>query len=47
MSIFIHDCIECQQSKHIKQKFKLQQYKHFQKMHHISNIEYQWIQKAL
>ena len=47
MSIFIHDCIECQQNKHINQKFKQQQYKHFQKMLRISNTEYQWIQKDL
>ena len=29
MSIFIHNCIECQQNRHINQKFKLQRYKFF------------------
>ena len=47
MSIFIHDCIECQQNKHINQKIQTQQYKHFQKMLQISITEYQWIQKDL
>ena len=48
MSIFIHDCIECQQNKHInKKKFKQQQHKHFQKMLHVSITVYQWIQKDL
>ena len=47
MSIFIHDCIECQQNKHINQKIQLHPYKHSPKMLHISTTEYQWIQKDL
>ena len=47
MSIFIHDCIECQQNKHIIQKIRTAQYRHFQKVLHISITEYQWIQKDL
>ena len=53
MSIFIHDCIECQQNKHINQKLQtasiqnLQNYKPSQKMLHILITEYQWIQKDL
>ena len=49
MSIFIHDCIECQQNKQIIQKIQTAtyKYKHFRKLLHISTIEYQWIQKAL
>ena len=47
MSKFIHDCTECQQNKHINQKFKQHQYKLFQKMPHILTIEYQWTQKDL
>ena len=47
MSIFIHDCIECQQNKHINQKIQTATIQKFQKMLHISTIEYQWIQKAL
>ena len=47
MSIFIHDCIECQQNKHINQKIQTAQYKHFLKKPHILTIEYQWTQKDL
>ena len=41
MSIFIHDCIECQQNKHINQ------YKHFQKIPDFSTTEDKWLQKDL
>ena len=47
MSIFIHDCIECQQNKHINRKFKPRPNKHSQKMLHISIIENQWTRKDL
>ena len=45
MSLFIHDCVN--KTNKITKKFKLQQYKHFQKMLRILTIDYQWIQKAL
>ena len=47
MSIFIHDCIEGQQNKHINKKIQTEQYKHFQKNLHTLIIEYKWTQKAL
>ena len=47
MSKFIHDCIECQRNTMIPKKFKMQQYRHFQKLLLILTIEDQWIQKAL
>ena len=47
MSIFIHDCIECQQNKHINQKIQTASIQHSQKMLHILITEYQWIQKDL
>ena len=47
MSIFIHSALNVNKTNILTKKFKLQQYKHFQKKLHISTIEYQWIQKAL
>ena len=47
MSIFIYDCIECQQNKHINQKLQTASIQTFSENASFLNTEYQWIQKDL
>ena len=47
MSIFIHDCIECQQNKQINQKIQTASIQTFSENASYLITEYQWIQKDL
>ena len=47
LSIFIHDCIECQRNKHFNMKIQTAPHNHFQNMLHLSTIDFQWILKDL
>ena len=47
LSIFIHDCIECQRNKHFNKKFKLLLHNPFQNMLHPSITVFQWTLKDL
>ena len=47
LSIFIHDCLECQRNKHFNMKINTALYNIFQNMLLPSTIVYHWIPKAL
>ena len=46
LSIFIHDCIECQRNKHFNMKIQTAPHNLFQNMLHLSTIEFQWTLKG-
>ena len=47
LSIFIHDCIECQRNKHFNMKIQTAPTQSFQNMLHLLTIAFQWTLKDL